>query len=88
MDFPLDIKICVTPSLNSTALKEFGYEDTQEYMIGSTLRSNYSTIGWGGHDHNGRHLTSARKVFNKESIKKNNLGLLGSQFGSPGYTDA
>ena len=52
MDFPIDIKICVTPSLNSTVLKGFGYDDTAMYVSGSTSRSNYSSIGWGGHDHN------------------------------------
>ena len=33
MDFPLDLKICVNPSMNQTALKEFGYEDATEYII-------------------------------------------------------
>ena len=27
MDFPLDLKICVNPSMNQTDVKEFGYED-------------------------------------------------------------
>ena len=78
MDFPLDIKICVTPSLNSTALKEFGYEDTQEYVIGASNRSNYATIGWGGHDHNGRDLTSAREVFNKVKLNMTKEDILGN----------
>ena len=64
MDFPLDIKICVTPSLNSTALKEFGYEKTDHYLFGSSSRSNYSSIGWGGLDHTGRNMTSAREALN------------------------
>ena len=68
IDFPLDIKICVSPSLNSTTLKEFGYDDIDMYVAGSTSRSNYSYIGWGGHDHNGRNLASARKVLNKAKL--------------------
>ena len=66
IDFPLDIKVCVRPSLDSTALKGFGYGDEVMYVSGSS--SNYSYIGWGGHDHNGRNLTSAREVFNKAKI--------------------
>ena len=51
IDFPLDIKICVTPSLNITALKEFGYKDTVDYIMGASSWSNYSSIGWGGYYH-------------------------------------
>ena len=47
VDFPLDIKICVKPSMNKTALKMFGYEDVQDYIVGLISRSNYSLIGWG-----------------------------------------
>ena len=65
IDFPLDIKICVTPSLDIAVLKEFGYDDTGDYAVGASSKSNYSSIGWGGHDQNGRNLTSVREVFNK-----------------------
>ena len=68
MDFPLDILVCVRPSLNSTVLKEFGYDNTAMYAAGSTFRSNYSSIGWGGHDQNGRNLTTARKLLNKAKL--------------------
>ena len=47
IDFPLDIKICVRPSLNSTALNYFGYNDTYQYILG--FNSNLSHFGWGGH---------------------------------------
>ena len=46
IDFPLDIKICASPSLNVTALKSFGYYNAYNYTMG--LHSNYSRIGWGG----------------------------------------
>ena len=52
IDFPLDIKICVTPSLDIAVLKEFGYDDTGDYAIGTSSKSNHSSIGWGGYDHN------------------------------------
>ena len=47
IDFPLDIKTCVTPSLNTTALKEFGYDSTLDYVLGASVspRSNYPSIG-------------------------------------------
>ena len=68
IDFPLDIKICVTPSLNITVLKGFGYNSTTEYGMGISSRSNQSSVGWGGHGHNGGSLTSAREVFHKAKL--------------------
>ena len=32
IDFPLDIKICVMPSLDSDVLKGFGYDDSAGYI--------------------------------------------------------
>ena len=49
IDFPLDIKICVDPAVNLTTLRGFGYDDIEEYIAGSSLRSNLSLYGWGGH---------------------------------------
>ena len=62
IDFPLDIKICVRPALNSTALNYFGYNDTYQYRLG--LNSNFSHFGWGGHSNEtrGAALTSAAEV--------------------------
>ena len=34
MDFPFDIHICITPSLNASAIKQFGYEDLISYLFG------------------------------------------------------
>ena len=49
IDFPLDIKICVDPVVNRTTLEGFGYDDVEEYVVGSSFRSNLSLYGWGGH---------------------------------------
>ena len=68
IDFPLDIKVCVTPSLNITALNEFGYDGTLGYISGLSNRSNYPSVGWGGHDNHGRNLSSAREVLNRATL--------------------
>ena len=49
IDFPLDIKICVDPAVNLTALKGFGFDGAEEYIAGSSWRSKFSLYGWGGH---------------------------------------
>ena len=52
MNFPLDVKICVNPSMNRTALKAYGYGTPVDYIAGSSfeknLASNSSMISWGG----------------------------------------
>ena len=69
IDFPLDIKICVRPSLNSTILNDFGYNDGSHYMLG--LNSDLSHFGWGGHSNTtrGSALASALEVL--EAAKLN-----------------
>ena len=69
IDFPLDIKICVRPSLNSTILNRFGYNDKFHYMLG--LNSDVSYFGWGGHSNTtrGSALVSATEVL--EAVKLN-----------------
>ena len=73
MDFPLDVKICVNPSMNRTALKAYGYDTPGDYIAGSsfdkTLRSNSSIISWGGLGGNNTSRANAREVFN--AIKMN-----------------
>ena len=72
IDFPREFKICVSPSMNSTVLNEFGYDGNIDgsYVAGISSRTNYSSVGWGGHGHKGRNLTSVREVFNKATLKK------------------
>ena len=64
IDFPLDLKLCVRPSMNSAALEGFGYEKAGlHYVSGSSSRTNYSYIGWGGHNLNGRNLPECQRGF-------------------------
>ena len=71
----LRFKICVSPSMNSTVLNGFGYDGNIDgsYVAGISSRTNYSSVGWGGHGHGhgyGINLTSVREVFNKATLKK------------------
>ena len=61
MDFPLDVKICVNPSMNRTALKAYGYDTPGDYIAGSSFDS--SMISWGGLGGN-TSWANAREVFN------------------------
>ena len=36
IDFPVVMKICVSPGFNQTALHEVGYEDTWHYFLGQS----------------------------------------------------
>ena len=73
MDFPLDLKICVNPSMNQTAVKEFGYEDIPAYIIGTSwdqfFSSNLSMVSWGGLGHNNTSLANATQVFNAVKLR-------------------
>ena len=73
MDFPLDLKICVNPSMNLSAVKEFGYGDINSYVTGQnltkTLRSKFSMIGWGGLGPNDTSLASAKEIFDAVKLR-------------------
>ena len=62
-NIPINIKICVTPGLNQTALKEFGY-DSQDLYIAGVSKFNSTLVGWGGHtnESNAALKTSAKQV--------------------------
>ena len=60
MEFPLDSKICVRPLLNRTALQNFGYDILPNYANGAN--SNWSLIGWGGHNNESGSVTTAEEV--------------------------
>ena len=68
MDFPLDIKICVRPSLNSTILNNFGYNNSFYYIYG--IDSDASYFGWGGHSNTtmGKALASAKEVLEEAKL--------------------
>ena len=48
IDFPLDIKICVMPGFNETALNQMGYKTSKKYFKGES-KFNESIFGWAGH---------------------------------------
>ena len=48
IEFPLTIKVCVSPGFNDTMLREVGYDDTFSYFLGLS-RFNQSFFGWAGH---------------------------------------
>ena len=71
-DFPLNIKVCVRPGLNKTALKQLGYVDKVMFIMGRS-QLNGSLIGWGGHSQFGS-LKSAEEVAKMTKIdRKRNL---------------
>ena len=76
IDFPLNIKACVTPGLNKTALKQLGYLDKPMFIVGRS-QFNESLIGWGGHSNSNSQsgsLTSAEEVARLTKIeRKRNL---------------
>ena len=67
MDFPFDIHICITPSLNASAIKQFGYEDLISYLFGSSKYNPY-LIGWGGFNSKSEAMTTPLEVLNKAKI--------------------
>ena len=60
-DFPINLKICLRPGLNNTALQQRGYANFLTYVLGVS-RFNNSLIGWGGHTRDSKALSSARNV--------------------------
>ena len=60
MEFPLDIEICVSPLLNETALRLFGYVGVTYYHMG--VSSDQRLVGWGGFNAKSEALTSAEGV--------------------------
>ena len=67
MDFPFDIHICITPSLNASVIKQFGYEDLLNYLFGSSKYNRY-LIGWGGFNSESEAFTTPLEVLNKATL--------------------
>ena len=61
IEFPLTIKVCVSPGFNDTILKEVGYDDTFSYFLGIS-RFNQSFFGWGGHTNTSESLGNVSSV--------------------------
>ena len=68
IDFPFEIHICITPSLNASAIKQFGYDDLLYYLFGLGKYNPY-LIGWGGFNNKSEAMTTPREVLNKAKIE-------------------
>ena len=67
-DFPINLKICLRPGFNVTALQKLGYQNFPFYVLGLS-KFNSSLFGWGGHTNDSRGVTSAIGVL--DAIKTN-----------------
>ena len=47
IEFPIIFNIMVKPGFNESILKDYGYESTIDYFLGTT-NINDNNIGWGG----------------------------------------
>ena len=63
MEFPMDILLCVNPSVNHTALREIGYENLFDFIVGNPDPNN-STFHWGDRTSQNPRLKSAKEVVN------------------------
>ena len=59
-EFPLDLKMCVKPGLNNTALNQLGYASAYDFTVG--INPDLSLIGWGGYDNQSRLVGSGKEV--------------------------
>ena len=66
IDFPVNIKICVIPGFNQTALQEVGYEDTWRYFLGQSM-FNQSVYGWAGHSEDSGTIGTVSEVLARVS---------------------
>ena len=57
----LNIKICVRPGLNTSALDDLGYSGPSYYISGSN-KFNQSMISWGGYNEKGEAIATAKEV--------------------------
>ena len=77
MDFPLDIKVCIRPSVfNETALKHFGFKDAASYVLGvRKFNGSQYVFGWGGYDDQSITVTNASEVLRvaKKDWTKSNI---------------
>ena len=69
IDFPVVIRICISPGFNETALREVGYNDTWSYFIGQS-RFNDSVFGWAGHAEDSGTIGTVGEILEKVSDHK------------------
>ena len=48
IEFPVDFKICIFPSIEKEILKSLGYKNTWYYFLGQSIH-NGNIYGWAGH---------------------------------------
>ena len=65
IDFPVNFRICIFPSLKEKSLNLLGYENVWKYFLGESIH-NDSIYGWAGHQ--------------KESQKQENYSVIGKIF--------
>ena len=65
-DFPVNLKICLRPGFNNTALQQLGYRNFFTYLLGMS-NFDQALLGWGGHTSDSTGLTSAKAVLNAVS---------------------
>ena len=49
IDFPVNFRICIFPSLEEQSLNSLGYENVWKYFLGESIH-NGSIFGWAGHE--------------------------------------
>ena len=70
IDFPVVIKICLSPGFNETAVHEVGYKDTWSYINTGQSRFNESVLGWAGHAEDLGTIGSVGEILEKVSDHK------------------
>ena len=71
-DFPLVIKICLKDkeTFKKESLAKFGFQDKKAYFLGHFNKSDKSLQGWAETTSNGTVVTSAEKVLDQVTFKK------------------
>ena len=59
-EFPLDLKMCVKPGWNNTALNQLGYASPYDFIVG--INPDSSLIGWGGYNNQSGPVASGKEV--------------------------
>ena len=65
VNFPVNFRICIFPSLEEEAINSLGYQNVWKYFLGESIH-NESILGWVGHQ--------------KETQKQENYSIIGIIF--------
>ena len=69
-EFPLVFKICFSPGLNESAIKEAGYEYSWKYFWGQS-KYNSSILGWAGHTDTAGVIGTVEELVEKVTLHPN-----------------